>query len=44
MLMHADKGAHTPAEDAEELDEEDEEDVVFVMGREAQAWSPERPR
>ncbi|KAJ6571838.1 hypothetical protein B0H19DRAFT_935815 [Mycena capillaripes] len=44
LLMQADKTGHTAAEDAEELEEEDEEDVVFVMGREAQAWSPERPR
>ncbi|KAJ7076108.1 hypothetical protein B0H15DRAFT_606094 [Mycena belliarum] len=44
LLLPADKAGHTPTDEAEELDEEDEEDVVFVMGREAQAWSPERPR
>ncbi|KAJ6486817.1 hypothetical protein C8R45DRAFT_996100 [Mycena sanguinolenta] len=44
MLMQADKAAYSPAADTEEMDEEDEEDVVFVMGREAPAWSPERPR
>ncbi|KAJ7188253.1 hypothetical protein C8R46DRAFT_14796 [Mycena filopes] len=46
LLLQADKAGHVhaPAEDGEEVDEEDEEDVVFVMGSEAQAWSPERPR
>ncbi|KAJ7770601.1 hypothetical protein B0H16DRAFT_1516041 [Mycena metata] len=46
LLLQADKAGHVhaPVDDAEELDEEDEEEVVFVMGREAQAWSPERPR
>ncbi|KAJ7232966.1 hypothetical protein B0H12DRAFT_1028750 [Mycena haematopus] len=44
LLMQAEKAAYSPAADTEEMDEEDEEDVVFVMGREAQAWSPERPR
>ncbi|KAJ7800304.1 hypothetical protein B0H14DRAFT_1693915 [Mycena olivaceomarginata] len=44
LLMHGDKPGYSPAGDVEELDDEDEEDVVFVMGREAQAWSPERPR
>ncbi|KAJ7336410.1 winged helix DNA-binding domain-containing protein, partial [Mycena albidolilacea] len=43
LLMHGDKPGYSPAGDVEELDD-DEEDVVFVMGREAQAWSPERPR
>ncbi|KAF8189952.1 hypothetical protein K438DRAFT_1592744, partial [Mycena galopus ATCC 62051] len=44
LLMQADKAGYSPAADTEEMDDEDEEDVVFVMGREAQAWSPERPR
>ncbi|KAF7350522.1 HTH La-type RNA-binding domain-containing protein [Mycena venus] len=44
LLMQADKAGYSPGGEVEELDEEDEEDVVFVMGREAQAWSPERPR
>ncbi|KAJ7039883.1 winged helix DNA-binding domain-containing protein [Mycena alexandri] len=46
LLLQADKAehVHAPVDDGEEVDEEDEEDVVFVMGREAQAWSPERPR
>ncbi|KAJ6631191.1 hypothetical protein B0H10DRAFT_1773417 [Mycena sp. CBHHK59/15] len=46
LLLQSDKaGVGTePEHDAEELEEEDEEDVVFVMGREAQAWSPERQR
>jgi la-related protein 1 len=26
-----------------EVEEDEEEDVVFVMGREAGSWSPERP-
>ncbi|KAJ7151027.1 hypothetical protein C8R46DRAFT_1123070, partial [Mycena filopes] len=34
---------HTPVDD-EELDEDEDEEVVFVMGREAPAWSPQRPR
>ncbi|KAJ6590505.1 hypothetical protein DFH09DRAFT_1026515 [Mycena vulgaris] len=44
LLLQADKAGHASIDDAEEVDDEDEEDVVFVMGREVQAWSPERPR
>ncbi|KAJ7136106.1 hypothetical protein C8R44DRAFT_608777 [Mycena epipterygia] len=44
LLLQADKAGHAPVDDTDEMDEEEEEDVVFVMGREAQAWSPERPR
>ncbi|KAJ7057770.1 winged helix DNA-binding domain-containing protein [Mycena amicta] len=41
LLMRPDKASDGGAPEEEE---EEEEDVVFVMDREAQAWSPTRPR
>lgn len=44
LLLQADKAGHAAADETEEMEDEDEEDVVFVMGRDAQAWSSERQR